>query len=152
MQREKQPEASKQEMEKIKDELEDLLIAYTAEIKEGNERLLKQLEENKQLNQVTERRTAPEIKNVEEPVKVKGNHYAPHNIHVKQNDFEEEPEERYDEYSPPVVNQATEDMYYEQSDTAKVLALAKQGLSVEQIAKKLNMGKGEVDLMLKFYR
>lgn len=152
MQREKQPEASKQEMEKIKNELEDLLIAYTAEIKEGNERLLKQLEENKQLNQVPERMTAPEIKNVEEPVKVKVNHNAPHNIHVKQNDFVEEPEERYDEYSPPVVNQATEDMYYEQSDTAKVLALAKQGLSVEQIAKKLNMGKGEVDLMLKFYR
>ncbi|WP_412734111.1 DUF6115 domain-containing protein, partial [Halalkalibacterium halodurans] len=34
---------------------------------------------------------------------------------------------------------------------SRVISLAKQGLSVEEIAKKLNMGKGEVELLLKFY-
>jgi hypothetical protein len=41
---------------------------------------------------------------------------------------------------------------YQQSDTAKVIALSNQGLDKGQIVKKLGLGKGEVELMLKFYR
>ncbi len=41
---------------------------------------------------------------------------------------------------------------YQQSDTAKVIALSKKGLDKGQIVKKLGLGKGEVELMLKFYR
>ncbi|MFC0472029.1 DUF6115 domain-containing protein [Halalkalibacter kiskunsagensis] len=45
-----------------------------------------------------------------------------------------------------------EEDIYEQSDTAKVLSLSKKGLNAEEIAKRLHLGKGEVELMLKFYR
>ncbi|OOE11906.1 DUF6115 domain-containing protein [Fictibacillus arsenicus] len=37
------------------------------------------------------------------------------------------------------------------TDTNKVIILAKQGYNAEQIAKMLNRGKGEVELLLKFY-
>jgi hypothetical protein len=37
------------------------------------------------------------------------------------------------------------------SDTNKAINLAKQGYNAEQIAKMLNRGKGEVELLLKFY-
>lgn len=36
-------------------------------------------------------------------------------------------------------------------DTNQVIILAKQGYNAEQIAKMLNRGKGEVELLLKFY-
>lgn len=37
------------------------------------------------------------------------------------------------------------------TDTNKVIILAKQGYNAEQIAKMLDRGKGEVELLLKFY-
>jgi hypothetical protein len=37
------------------------------------------------------------------------------------------------------------------SETENVIMLAKQGYNAEEIAKKINRGKGEIELLLKFY-
>jgi transposase len=39
----------------------------------------------------------------------------------------------------------------EKNETNHVIALAKQGYNSEEIAKMLNRGKGEIELLLKFY-
>ncbi|WP_078554636.1 DUF6115 domain-containing protein [Alkalihalobacterium alkalicellulosilyticum] len=131
--------------EKLKAEIEDLLVAYTAEMKEENEKLLKVINQNVTPKRITKlepfeqneiERTTPIHKGLEEKVE---------EPKVERN------EKEYDDYLPPVVEDQQVDMY-EQSDTAKVIALAKQGMSADDIAKKLNLGKGEVALMLKFYQ
>ncbi len=145
MQRLQQPDASKAEIEQMKNEMEDLLISYTAEMKEENERLLRQLELRNRVDKGSERVPSQEQQSMEAEARVE-------RVKVKQGKQEQAKQERYEEYTPPFIDELKEDIYYEQSDTAKVLALAEQGLSVEQIAKKLNIGKGEVELLLKFYR
>lgn len=148
----KQHPAQNVDIEKIKNEIEDLLISYTAEMKEGNELLLKQVQENSpQKNS-----TAVQIQdNEEKPIsKTKKLEEIDH---VNKRKIERKPKlkkERdvdYEEYKPPHI-EIEEESSYEQSDSAKAMALSKQGLSIDEIAKKLSLGKGEVELMLKFYR
>lgn len=117
---------SKKEMEQAKNEIEDLLLSYTEEMKEENERLVAMLKGSQQKPTMDK-----ETYQNEQIKKVK-----------------KEPEERYDNYAPPTIDQKP---IYERSTTAEVLALAKQGQTTEQIAKSLDIGTGEVELMLKFY-
>ncbi|KHF39753.1 DUF6115 domain-containing protein [Halalkalibacter okhensis] len=129
---------SKEDYDHLKSEIEDLLVSYTIEMKEENEQLLKRINEYKDS-------TANEAKLVSPSSVTKQKHET-----IEQ--FEEETD-KYKAYHPPIPNLEEEDEdMYQQSDTTKVIILSKQGLSPEQIAKKLNLGKGEVELMLKFYR
>lgn len=151
MQRVQQPDVSKHEIGQMKNQMEDLLISYTAEMKEENERLLRQLEKRKQLDLSQQQAAVPKA-TIEKQETVTTD-YRPikDQARVKQDERTQD-DDRYEEYNPPVADPTAEDVYYEQSDTAKVLTLARQGLSIDQIAKKLNLGKGEVELMLKFHR
>ncbi|GAE29272.1 DUF6115 domain-containing protein [Halalkalibacter hemicellulosilyticus] len=118
-------------MNQLQSELEDILVAYTTEMKEENERLLEKIQRN--------------------------NHQATMSLEEKQltkasNDSIklEEKEEEDSPYIPPI--NISEQETYEKSYTVKVLELAQSGLTSEQIAKKLKMGKGEVELILKFHQ
>lgn len=56
-------------------------------------------------------------------------------------------------YNPPMIpsEEKTEDQV-ETSLTAKILSLAEKGFAAEEIAKKLQCGKTEAELILKFHR
>lgn len=103
-----------QESEQTRKELEQSLLAFVDEIKEGNERVLREVSQQN----LTEKAT-------------------------HQSDKEEQ-------YIPPLPEELAETMTYEQSSQATILMLHQKGLTATDIAKKLNMGKGEVELIIKF--
>ncbi|MBU8906986.1 DUF6115 domain-containing protein [Desertibacillus haloalkaliphilus] len=139
--------------EKVKAEIEDLLVAYTTEMKEENERLIKQFidhgqEQSQQLREDTVRHDPPQ----RERTTKQTSPLSP--LSNEQVEFDKTENEYDRSYQPPIP---TDDDYksddvFEQSETAKVLSLANQGYSANEIAKKLGMGKGEVELLLKFYQ
>jgi len=108
------------EMKRQKREMEDLLSAYTVEMKEENERFLMQLNE----------RFSSETAQVVSEKK-------------------EENHGRTEEYTLPLPEESER---YEQSLQAKVFNLFQEGYTANDIAKKLNKGKGEIELLLKFHR
>ncbi|ARK30976.1 DUF6115 domain-containing protein [Halalkalibacter krulwichiae] len=124
------------EMETMKNEMEDLLITYITELKEENERLVMELKKRNHSNEN------------QKMVELKSENMKEFEVSVSKSKKEDT---HYETYSPPSVEDE-EQSFYEQSDTAKVLGLAAQGLSAKEIAEKLKLGKGEVELMLKFYR
>ncbi|OIJ17862.1 hypothetical protein BKP45_20085 [Anaerobacillus alkalidiazotrophicus] len=134
------------ELETIKREIEDLLISYTTEMKEENEKLLSDIERKRKTKGVSE-------------LTIKSN-YDKDGLHVNFNKKNSAPLiqknvlqkviEKDDAFTPPLVS-VNEDSL-EQSNTAKVLSYAKQGYTSKEIAKKLNMGDGEVELLLKFHK
>ncbi|WP_100404459.1 DUF6115 domain-containing protein [Bacillus solitudinis] len=142
MQRNSKFEDEKKEMLKMKADIEETLFSYTNEMKESNEQVLKEI-----------KFSLSQSENQQKKMKVKKT-FPPQNKKptVRENPVIKDPSEDYEQYVPPIPEQKNEEVIYEQSDTSKVLAMAKQGIEVEMIAKKLNLGKGEVELMLKFYR
>jgi ElaB/YqjD/DUF883 family membrane-anchored ribosome-binding protein len=143
MQRQQRPNQLADDVLKMKREIEDLLVSYTSEMKEENERLIKQIQESKRSISNEDQRGEKKNSVV---LQVEANSTSRKN----ENHYVEK--DPYENYLPPIINSEEEEDVYEQSDTAKVLSLSKKGLTTEEIAKKLNLGKGEVDLMLKFYR
>lgn len=136
-----------QEQEKLKQEIEDLLVAYTIEMKEENEKLINKLVQKRKVQEKVQTET---FKTYE---KTRGQTYqadkkvepaALPNPSLKKNYQTSE-----HSYGAPLVEE-TEDIV-EQSSTAQILSLAKQGYSAKAIAKRLNIGDGEVELLLKFH-
>lgn len=112
--------------ERAREEVEQSLFVFADEIKEGNERVLQQvanhLDSNSHANDSTFETITEEA-----------------------NKLEPEP------YQPPMpTNHQEQKQTYHQSPQAMVLSLHNQGMSSNDIAKKMNMGKGEVDLIIKF--
>ncbi len=116
-----------QDFSTSKREIEETLTAYVTDIKEENEAFLKALQAKdkdlplRPVDDETEKRQ-PES-------------------------YSRRPEKQETAFSPPVNNEADT---FEQSLTSQVLDLNEQGMSVTEIAKKLNKGKGEIGLLLKF--
>lgn len=138
---------------KVKAEIEDLLIAYTEEMKDENKKLVKELQQLKKERQVTMKEDrSEEIKNTAgEKLQAKAiiNRYNPYK-NIKQ---EHKDKEKYEVFQPPLeASGENSSALYEQSDSVKVIALSKQGIPADQIAKKLGLGKGEVELMIKFHQ
>lgn len=115
-----------QQFEAQKRELEDLLAYYSVELKEENERFLKEILE----------RT---------------------NLKKKENDQQEQSETLLIEENPTSEKEAiiqeeqTAETYAQPSLETKALQLYEQGYDIEEIAKKLNKGHGEIELLLKFH-
>ncbi|TPE69608.1 DUF6115 domain-containing protein [Halalkalibacterium halodurans] len=125
-------------------EIEDLLAAYTLEMKEENEKLLKQFEAMRKVPVAKEPEDASTLATPAKPMS------EPEPEAVRESD--PAPPEEQEESVPPWLDGSNDEaVIVETSDQSRVISLAKQGLSVEEIAKKLNMGKGEVELLLKFY-
>lgn len=143
----KKTETEVVEQEKLKREIEDLLIAYTAEMKEENEKLLTKLASKRKSQEQVQSNTIKTYENLNsqtETVEMKKRVLPQPKPAIIRN------VEIDDTYAPPIVED-TEDRL-EQSSTAQILSLSKQGYSVKEIAKKLNIGDGEVELLLKFHR
>ncbi|WP_385939167.1 DUF6115 domain-containing protein [Thalassorhabdus alkalitolerans] len=123
---------------RLTSEIEDLLVAYTAEMKEDNERLLKELEQKTPRSDAT--------------------HHDPGNRKAGNNEKDskriESSRPDHDSFHkemgmPYIPNQKDKVV---QSPAAKALSLFSKGLDRDEIAKELDMGKGEVELLLKFYK
>ena len=121
--------------EKTLKEMEDMLVAYTTEIKADNEKLARRLN-NLSLEETAEagEKSRPEM----------------HPDGVKNSS--ERPEETYQDYSPPIPEEPQEEVTIASSDTSKVLLMHQQGYHAEDIARYMRMGAGEVELLLKFYK
>ncbi|WP_096189098.1 DUF6115 domain-containing protein [Evansella halocellulosilytica] len=146
-------------------EMEDLLIAYTTEMKDNNDRLARRMNHlniqheghpNVQNSVHTNLQPEEHTNTVEDQAQVStanvdhkssdSKSYA--NERVKEHeDFEDV---KYSLYEPPSPQEETAHKYVETSTTSKVLSLYEKGYNVHDIAKQLDMGAGEVELLLKF--
>jgi hypothetical protein len=136
--------AETNEQEKLKREIEDLLVAYTAEMKEENEKLVSKIVLKRK---TSDQKQAETIKNYESQrteVTTKKASLPPFLPRTEATRVEAVDEE----FAPPIAVQS-EDIV-EQSSTAQVLSLANQGFSAIEIAQRLGLGAGEVELLLKF--
>ncbi|QKS71409.1 hypothetical protein FLK61_32430 [Paenalkalicoccus suaedae] len=128
-------------------EMEDLLISYTTEMKEENERLVKKIgamreslaEHKREADSLTRKENGNNTNQAEQKASSEDT-VTPR--------FDEEVYEDYLPPLPPIEKKEEAPI----SDKSKVLALHKQGLGASDIAKKLQMGAGEVELLLKFYK
>ncbi|ADU30728.1 DUF6115 domain-containing protein [Evansella cellulosilytica] len=139
--------------EKVIKEMEDILISYTTEMKEDNERLYQELinkEKTKNTNNVKHIKEVTLKENVINNKKVET---STEDINkTGANDLLNQVlgDENYNDYSPPFPEE--DQVEVDTSSTSKILSLHQQGLSINEIAKKLDMGVGEVELLLKFHK
>jgi hypothetical protein len=115
------------ESEEARDQLEQSLLVFADDMKEGNERVLTHVLKGKQKNEEEDHRSITKEK-------------QPLTHHV----------EKEEVYIPPIPDEQADSITYEQSPQAKILALHNKGLTSVEIAKRLDMGKGEVELFIKF--
>lgn len=127
-------------------EIEDLLAVYLLEFREENDKVIEALK-----HQTSSEKTVNKENN-----KDKGLNYKKK---VKNDDNELKTDNKIEpsstpfepgDYIPPLENDSFDTL--EQSLTSKVLSLHEQGETLESIARKLDCGKTEVELMLKFHR
>ncbi|MGJ9381437.1 DUF6115 domain-containing protein [Salipaludibacillus sp. CF4.18] len=131
--------------EKTMKELEDLLLSYTTEMKDNNERLARRVSKLSANSspKVNEHR---KIENIPEPIT------DPDQSLVNTFPDSADHEEDYKEYEPPLPDETSEEIALDSSTTSRVLSLYKRGNSITDIAKELRIGAGEVELLLKFYK
>ncbi|QTM99438.1 hypothetical protein ERJ70_09055 [Sediminibacillus dalangtanensis] len=123
---------------------EEMLSAFLHEIREENDRLLKELDEPTSKNKHTAQKNSNEgVSSAFEEEQA-----PPYKQSYRKRYTSDKAEDS--EYVPPMpeVQQDT----VEESVTAKVYSLYDQGYTVDEIAKKLDKGKTEVELMVKFHR
>ncbi|SDY71052.1 hypothetical protein SAMN05421736_103100 [Evansella caseinilytica] len=150
--------------EKTLKDMEDLLVSYTAEMKENNERLVRMISKQAKEYPVIKKPDMLIMENsgnssddpvIQENILAKNTEKEPLVVPTKAAESADDPqepvteEEKYAAYSPPVPEAEAE---MEASSTSGVLDLHRQGYSTKEIAKKLKMGAGEVELLLKFYK
>lgn len=133
--------------ESLKEEIEESLTAYLLDMKDENEQLLKHLKplletkvEAENNVQKRENRVA-----VQEPMP---SSVIENKDDKGMNNAKEGREE--DEallFEPPKM---IEEETFEPSLTGQAISLYQQGYNVTEIAKKLNRGKGEIELLIKF--
>ncbi|MFK3938721.1 DUF6115 domain-containing protein [Alkalihalobacillus sp. NPDC078783] len=109
--------------EQTREEMEKSLLVFAEEMKSGNERILSQVSDTKPMNE----KSIPKG-----PVE------------------SSETELLHKDYQPPLPQVEQVDTSYQPSTQATIITLEKQGFSTAEIAKRLHMGKGEVDLIIKF--
>lgn len=114
--------------------LEDTLALYLVEIKEENAALIERLEE---AEQSSSRSKKPVVKNTEQPTE------------QEMEQAEESNETPTAAFQPITEVEQVEDKL-EQSLTAQALHLKDKGYTIEEIARELNKGKTEIELLLKF--
>ncbi|KAB8138764.1 hypothetical protein F9U64_03865 [Gracilibacillus oryzae] len=114
------------------DKMENTLALYLVEMREENENFTKELD----LIQKKQRQREP------------GTAEKRMNLHVEHKEQAESSEDNYSKFVP--LTETDQQDIVEQSETAKILHLYNNGESIEEIAKKLDKGKTEIELLLKF--
>lgn len=107
-------------------EVTELLSYYLEEIKEENNQLKNQLMTESSINEENEKSAVT-------------------------NESEENPPAKRNSHILPIYEGETEDEHVETSLEAQVLNLHRQHVPSADIARKLNCGKTEVDLIIKFH-
>jgi DNA-directed RNA polymerase specialized sigma24 family protein len=130
-------------------EIEDLFEAYLMELKDENKKFLNIVTKNGntviEQNRVVD--TEEELKDEKQEVDpVAPNKNSSSKVENEAPNVQNQDENQYEPESIEL-----EDAVEEPSIQSTVLLLYQQGLSVEEIAKKLNMGKTEVELIIKFH-
>ncbi|WP_143030734.1 DUF6115 domain-containing protein [Thalassobacillus cyri] len=132
----KRAEELETRQKQVAEDIEQMFTAYLLEIKEENERLQQMLD----MEGKTEPHFSPShpgrnrVSGEENPVRTRG-----------QQNFEKQSKPVYQPLMP-----GNEQVNYEPSISTQVFALEDQGYAVEEIARKLNRGKTEIALILKF--
>lgn len=139
--------------ERVAREIEESFTAYLIEIKEENERLTNMLEKNGHTVDVKDNSTGffGEDKPKAEPIR---NDKESNQASEQPSLQPQETPGQYNKeniYEPPSLSLEEQDSY-EPSLQSKILQMFNEGYSTEQIAKQLDCGKTEVDLMLKFHQ
>ncbi|MFG6115091.1 DUF6115 domain-containing protein [Halobacillus sp. MO56] len=131
----KKAEELESRQKQVAEDIEQMFTAYLLEIKEENERFQQMLNmEEKTATHYSP--SHPERNRVSE---------AENPVHTGQQDFEKQSKPVYQPLMP-----GNEQVNYEPSFSTQVFALQDQGYSIEEIARKLNRGKTEIALILKF--
>ncbi|HHU20765.1 MAG TPA: hypothetical protein GXZ58_11250 [Bacilli bacterium] len=127
-----QPSMTKQTLDQQQKEIEELLAVYLLEIREENDKLIQLIDQQpkrepvkKQIRSFDQSQETPTSTNIQA-------------------------ETKYQDYQPFVPDD--QEPVVEQSFAAQVLSLAERGDTPEAIAKKLNRGKTEVELLIKFHQ
>lgn len=129
-----QPSITKQTLDQQQKEIEELLAVYLLEIREENDKMI-QLIDQQAKHESQEKIKEATI--VEQPPR-------------KPIMEARQQEDKYQDYQPFMPKE--EETVVEPSFAAQVLSLAERGDSIETIAKKLNRGKTEVELLIKFHQ
>jgi hypothetical protein len=126
-------------LEKTKNEIEDLLISYTIEMKDDNEKLLSllgnQIHKNDQVDNVLNQQFEEKNDNM-----------------VDEDNSKDKQAIQSDEITYAELINDTDQEVVVKSVKEEAIMLSKEGLSLEEIAKKLGKGKGEIELLLKFHK
>ncbi|MRH42287.1 hypothetical protein GH741_06285 [Aquibacillus halophilus] len=127
-------------------EIEDLLSVYLLEIKEENDSLLNAINNQEYPEDV-------ELTKPSKIASIKGKNTASTMTGEKTTIRQLYQSKQVDEtslYTPPSIDEVQDTV--EQTISGKVYTLYSQGDSIETIARKLDCGKTEIELMLKFHR
>ncbi|WP_138414787.1 DUF6115 domain-containing protein [Aquibacillus sediminis] len=127
-------------------EIEELFSVYLVELKEENQKLLDHFPVKEHQQQSSEE----DIMEKKATAVKRSSSTVQRTYSSKENKRDTSLSNQPNNYQPPLINDK-EDIV-EQSTSATVYSLYDQGYSVNDIAKKLDCGKTEVELMLKFYR
>ncbi|AOM83158.1 DUF6115 domain-containing protein [Salisediminibacterium beveridgei] len=143
-------------------EMEDLLVSYTTEMKENNERIARRLSK---LNLEQAKPTNFEKESRDPTEEQKQGNQHPSEKPEKDADFvnkssaaslkelnreQTNEKDEYGGYKPPSI--PDDDVKVNTSSTSRILSMHAQGESPQEIARKLQMGAGEVELLLKFHQ
>ncbi len=131
------------ELEKTVREVEDVFASYLLELKNENERLMNILKENGK-NVKVETSEPPPLNKFAEPTKTKEKREN-ENKQIENSPVETGLGDSYQPENIPV------DETVELTLESRVLHLYKNGKTIEEIAKQLNKGKTEIELIIKFH-
>ncbi len=144
--------------EKVAREVEETFTAYLLEIKEENERLMNILEQSGQTDVADKQERATEETGYRPPVpdapQAQENHSFQETLEEQSKKHREEKPQKVEDPSPIEETNASDyqkEEAYQPSLQSSVFQMYDQGYSTEQIAKRLDCGKTEVELMLKIH-
>ncbi|WLR52365.1 coupling factor for flagellin transcription and translation [Bacillus tianshenii] len=140
--------------EELQKEVEDVFSSYMVEIKEENEKLLQALRQKSVTPTQAPSQSEPAKPAGPSSPQLKPSTKAVSRVYDLNKKVTEKPRstqssEKKEDYTVP-LSKGNE--HYVQSLTSKAVQLEKQGHTVEEIAQKLNKGKTEIELLLKFRR
>ncbi|GAF63687.1 hypothetical protein BTS2_0578 [Bacillus sp. TS-2] len=135
-------------IQSIKQDVEEALMESVQEIQAENQKLLNEINKKTDHAEQVQIKALPNDDELE--TRSSTNSYSG----TEQSGEQIQEDERYSDYQPPFLSDESksEGVAFEPSLTVRVLSLAKQGQNIEQIAKSLKIGKGEVQVILNFYK
>ncbi|MFG6118276.1 MULTISPECIES: DUF6115 domain-containing protein [Thalassobacillus] len=130
----KKAEELEMRQKQVAGEIEEMFTAYLLEIKEENEQLKQWLDDSQKKHK------SPQIN---QPISNEHGKTAKEETHSDLNKDFSQPV-----YNPPLPG--NNDVEYQPSLSTRVVAMRNDGYTIEDIARKMNCGQTEIELILKF--